>query len=84
MHATRGELDFSLDDLQGRLPKLMRDHAVVVEFWAVFHAYADPIVDDASPEDAPYVLERIRSMLADKDLTSPFDIETERYRTDAD
>jgi hypothetical protein len=38
-HETRGKLDDALDDPEGRLPKLMRDHVAEGDFWAVFHAH---------------------------------------------
>jgi hypothetical protein len=64
MHATRGELEWALDDLERRLPRLIRDHIAKDDFWAVFHAYADPIMHDACAEDGPFVRERIDAMLA--------------------
>jgi hypothetical protein len=69
MHATRGELEFGLDDLEERLPKLVRDHRSHIEFWAVFHAYADPLVEDATYEDLPFVRQRIEAMLEPHGLT---------------
>ena len=47
MRATRGELDWALNDLEHQLPRLIRDHVGHVDFWAVSHGYADPIIEDA-------------------------------------
>ncbi len=69
MHATRGELEFGLDDLEARLPKLIHDHVARVEFWAIFHAYADPLTEDATYEDLPFVRQRIEAMLEPHGLT---------------
>lgn len=63
MRATRGELEWALDDLERRLPRLIRDHVARADFWAVFHGYADPIVDDASRDDFPFVKQRVEAML---------------------
>jgi hypothetical protein len=63
MKATRGELEWSLDDLEERLPRLIRDHVARDEFWAVFHAYADPIIEDASHDDFAFARQRIDAML---------------------
>jgi hypothetical protein len=69
MRATRGELEWALDDLERRLPKLIRDHVTVVDFWAVFHAYADPIVEDATYDDFQFARQRIEDMLDPHGLT---------------
>jgi hypothetical protein len=68
MDATRGELEWSLDDLEGRLEKMRRDHVADDDFWGVVHAYADPILEDASPDDIEFVRERLRTMIVNAGL----------------
>lgn len=67
--ATRGELEWALDDLEERLPKLLRDHATTIEFWAVFRAYVDPIAEDATSEDLRFARQRVEAMLEPHGLT---------------
>lgn len=69
MRATRGELEWALDDLERRLPRLIRDHLTRVDFWAVFRAYADPIVEDATYDDLEFTQQRIEGMLEPHGLT---------------
>ena len=69
MSATRRELERALDDLEERLPHLIRDHIARDEFWAVFHAYADPIIEDASYDDFAFARQRIEGMLDPHGLT---------------
>jgi len=63
LHATRGELDWALDDLETQLPALIEQHKAPDAFWEAFNAYAEDIEGDASQVDVDYVRGRLHDML---------------------
>ena len=65
LYATRGELDIALDLLRVEMPDLVAEFTNDAEFWFAFSAHSDLIIDDASPDDLPYVRQQLNEMLAD-------------------
>lgn len=61
--ATREQLDLLLDQLQGALPVLMKEHPHVRPFWPEFARAADVIEELASPENWDHVQGRLKRML---------------------
>ena len=63
MSLPRPTLQQHLNELEARLPALMRDYPDQADFWPAFAGQADAIADAAGPGDVDWVQERLDDML---------------------
>lgn len=63
MSLPRPTLRQHLNELEARLPALMRDHSDEADFWPAFAGQADVIADAAGHDDVDWVQERLDDML---------------------
>lgn len=63
MSLPRPTLQQHMNELEDRLPALIRDLPDPAEFWPTFAGLADAIADAAGPDDFEWVQERMDAML---------------------
>lgn len=71
MPKSHDELQVALDRLLLQVPRLMRQSRDRDDFWPMFAAITNPILDSAGPEDFDWVSSQITAILQDNRLTPP-------------